>query len=131
MKTIGKTILALSLAASMSGGAFAEGLDPSGVWVAEKNSDYEVKLCGPQQDSLCVRLVGLRNKMDKPRNREYLNKTIINQAGPDGNNRWKGKMSVYGVTGDVWVTMRSNGALHVKLCAYIVICDEYDMNRVQ
>jgi hypothetical protein len=129
MKTISRTILALGLAMTMAGGALAQGLDPSGVWVAEKNSDYEVKMCGPDSDRLCVRLVGLRNKMDKPRNREYLNKTIIDGAKPDGTNRWKGKMSVYGHTGDVWVNMKSDGALHVKLCAYVVICDEYDMTR--
>jgi hypothetical protein len=131
MKVIGKTILALGLTAAMAGGSLAQDLDPTGVWVAEENSDYSVSWCGADNRSLCVQLVGLRGNMRKPRNLEYLNSTIIKGAKPAGANLWKGKMSVFGVTGDAIVTMRADNDLHVKLCAYIVICDEYEMTRVE
>lgn len=131
MKVFGRTILALGLTAAMGGVGFAADLDPTGVWVAEKNSDYSVSWCGADNRHLCVKLVALRGNMRKPHNLEYLNATIINGAKPDGDNKWKGKMEVFGQTGDAWVTMRDQANLHVKLCAYIVICDEYDMTRVQ
>ena len=131
MKVIGRAILALGLAAAMTGGSLAQGLDPTGVWVAEENSDYSVSWWGANNDQLCVKLVALRNNMRKPRNLEYLNSTIINGAKPSGANRWKGKMRVFGHTGDAVVTMRGENDLHVKLCAYIVICDEYNMTRVE
>lgn len=133
MKTIGKAILALGLAGMMTGGGIAQEqqLDPTGVWVAEKNSDYEVTWCGPNNDQLCVKLVALRKNMRKPHNLKYLNSTIINGAKPVGKNRWNGKMHVFGHTGDAMVTMRGENDLHVKLCAYVVICDEYNMTRVE
>ncbi len=131
MKVFGKAVLALALAAAMTGGSLAEGLDPTGVWVAEKNSDYAVSWCGKNNDELCVKLVGLRNNMRKPRNLEYLDKTIINGAKRSGANRWKGKMHVFGHSGDAVVTMRGDNDLHVKLCAYVVLCDEYNMTRVE
>ena len=115
----------------MAGASHAQDLDPTGVWVAEKNSDYSVSWCDADSRQLCVKLVALRGNMRKKHNLEYLNATIINGAKPSGENRWQGKMKVFGHTGDAFVTMRGENALHVKLCAYIVICDEYDMTRVE
>jgi len=102
MKGIGKSILALGLTVAMAGASHAQDLDPTGVWVAEKNSDYSVSWCDADSRQLCVKLVALRGNMRKKHNLEYLN-----------------------------ATMRGENALHVKLCAYIVICDEYDMTRVE
>ena len=131
MKTMLSVGLALAMSAVMAGTGLAQDLDPTGVWVAEKNSDYSVSWCGADNRSLCVDLVALRGNMRKKHNLEYLNKTIIKAAKPTGANKWQGKMAVFGHTGDAWVTMRGENDLHVKLCAYIVICDEYDMTRVE
>jgi uncharacterized protein (DUF2147 family) len=130
MKVLGKAIVALALAATMISGASAQALDPTGVWVAEKNSDYSVTRCGPNDASLCFELVALRRNMDNKRNRPYLNTLIIDRAKPNGENRWKGKMSLGGQTGDATIVLRGNNDLRVKVCAMIVVCEEYAMVRV-
>jgi hypothetical protein len=130
MKSIGKAILALVLAVGMSGASFAQSLDPTGVWVAGKNSDYAVSLCGAENKAICFQLVALRNNMDNKRNRPFLNTLIINQAKATGANRWKGKMSLGGQTGDATIQLRGDNDLRVKVCAMIVVCEEYALERV-
>ncbi|MGV3490036.1 MAG: hypothetical protein ACO1OG_01825 [Devosia sp.] len=120
----------LGLVASMVGGSYAQDLDPTGVWVAEKNSDYAVSFCGPSGKDLCFELVGLRKNMDNPRNRPYLNTLIINRAKPNGANRWKGKMTLGGQSGEANIVMRGANSLNVKVCAMLVVCAEYAMTRV-
>lgn len=130
MKLMGKAVLALVLAVGMSGASLAQSLDPTGVWVAERNSDYSVSLCGADNRALCLELVALRRGMDNKRNRPYLNTLIVDRAKPDGANRWKGKMSIGGQTGDANIVMRGDNDLRIKVCAMLVVCEEYELTRV-
>jgi hypothetical protein len=130
MKSVVRTIVALGLLAGMTVGGAAQGLDPTGVWRPDANSQYEFSFCGADNTRLCGRLVDLQGRMDKERNRQYLNKVILNGAKPNGQNRWRGSMSLFGVNGNATVTMRGSNDLLVKMCAYVVICEEYAMTRV-
>lgn len=130
MKSVVRTIVALGLLAGMTVGGAAQDLNPSGVWRPDRNSHYEFSFCGRDESRLCGRLVALAGNMDKPRNQQYLNQVILNEAKPVGKNRWKGGMRLFGVSGEATVTLRGSNDLLVKMCAYIVICEEYAMTRV-
>ena len=130
MKSVVRTIGAIGLLAGMGAGAAAQDLDPRGVWRPDQNSHYEFSFCGRDEARLCGRLVALAGNMDKPRNQQYLDKVILKEAKPNGQNRWRGPMSLFGVDGNATVTMRGSNDLRVRLCAYVVICEEYAMTRV-
>lgn len=130
MKSVVRTIVAIGLLAGMGGGAVAQDLDPRGVWRPDQNSHYEFSFCGKDEARLCGRLVALAGNMDKPRNQQYLDKVILKEARPVGKNRWKGGMQLFGVNGEATVTLRGSNDLLVKMCAYVVICQEYPMTRV-
>jgi len=131
MKLIAKSLMAAGLAMSMAGVSVAEDLDPTGLWVAEENSDYQITRCGDDNSQLCVKLAALRGKMRKERNLPYLDKIILQGAKPNGANRWKGKMTLFGHTGEATLVMTGADTLNVKMCAYVVVCDEFLLERIQ
>ncbi len=86
-------------------------------------------LCGDKGDRFCLTVVELRGKMRKPENLEYLGKTIVDQAKPAGKNVWKGKLDLFGVSGDATITLKNANTLHLKACAYVVVCKEITLTR--
>ena len=50
---------------------------------------------------------------------------------PSGAGRWKGKLSLFGQTGDATLTLKGTNTMNVKACAYIVVCREITLTRVQ
>lgn len=129
MNGISRVLLAFGLAVTMVAPAIAA--DPTGLWRPDKTSDYDVTLCGNDNTQLCIKVVKLAGAMDTPQNRPYLNQVIVNKAKPSGANRWKGKMNLFGQSGDATVTLRGENDLLIKVCAYIVVCREYPMTRAQ
>jgi hypothetical protein len=129
MKLFSRVALVLGMAATMTAPALA--LDPSGVWAPDHTSDYEVTMCGKDNAQLCIRVIALRGAMDTKQNRPYLNEIIVNKAKAVSGNRWKGPMHLFGQDGEATVTLRGDNDLLVKVCAYVVICREYAMTRVQ
>ena len=121
--------LALVMAAATIAPAVAQ--DAAGLWRPDMTSDYEVTMCGKDDAQLCIRVVALRDAMDTKKNRPYLNTTIVDKARPVGKNRWKGPMHMFGQSGDATITLRGENDLMVKVCAYIVVCREYPMKRVE
>ena len=70
-KKLAAAALALGLA---SAPALALAADPTGTWQADDGkSRYKITACGA--DSLCARLIWLRDKDDV--NRQYLNQVIV------------------------------------------------------
>ena len=100
-----------------------------GVWQPDENSDYTVSMCGPAGDRFCLTVTELRGRMRKPENLKYLGKTLINEAKQSGDNRWKGKIDFFGVSGDTTITLRNANTLHLKACAYVVVCKEITLTR--
>lgn len=131
MRSFLKAGLGLAMAAAMAAPSMAQGVDVTGLWRPDKSSDWDVTRCGDDGSKLCIKVVGLRDHMDSDKNRPYLNSMILDHAKPVGKNRWKGKLTLFGQTGDATVTLRSANDLNIKVCAYVVICKEYPMTRAQ
>lgn len=118
-------LTALSLAAPIA----AQDSTVVGVWQPDKDSDYTVSMCGDKGDRLCFTVTELRGGMRKPENLKYLGKNLLNEAKPSGKNSWKGKIDFFGISGDATVTLKSTNTLHLKACAYIVVCREITLAR--
>ena len=118
-------LTALSLAAPV----LAQNTTVVGVWQPDQNSDYTVSMCGKKGDRLCFTVTELRGGMRKPENLKYLGKNLLNEAKQSGRNTWKGKIDFFGVTGDATVTLKNADTLHLKACAYVVICREITLAR--
>jgi hypothetical protein len=131
MRSFLKAGLGLAMAAAMAAPSMAQAVDVTGLWRPDKSSDWDVTLCGDDSSRLCIRVVGLRDHMDTDKNRPYLNSLILDEAKSVGKNRWKGKLTLFGQTGDATVTLRGANDLNIKVCAYVVICKEYPMTRAQ
>ena len=131
MKRFTRAVLALAMGAAMAAPSLAQDIDVTGMWQPDKNSDYEMSLCGKDNTALCIKLVGLRGKMDSDKNRPYLNTLLVDGAKAIGKGRWKGKLSLFGQTGDATMTLLSANSMNVKACAYIVVCKEYAFSLAQ
>jgi uncharacterized protein (DUF2147 family) len=127
MNRIAKLFMAVLTALSMATPVWADD-SVVGVWMPDKNSDYTVSMCGAKGDRLCLTVTELRAGMRKPENLKYLGKTIF-QAKQSGKNTWKGKIDLFGITGDATATYKSANTLHLKACAYIVVCKEITLTR--
>jgi|EndMetStandDraft_6_1072998.scaffolds.fasta_scaffold118772_1 hypothetical protein len=124
-----KAGLGLLMAAAMATPSLAQSADVTGMWHPDKSSDWLASLCGDDNTQLCITVVGLRDHMDTDKNRPYLNKVILDHAKLNGKNRWKGKLHLFGQTGDAFIALRSANNLDVKVCIYVVLCKEYPMTR--
>jgi uncharacterized protein (DUF2147 family) len=131
MNTFWKAGLGLAMAAAMTAPSVAQAVDVTGMWRPDKNSDYEMSMCGKDNAQLCIKVVALRGNMDSDKNRPYLNTYLIDKAKPSGAGRWKGKLSLFGQTGDATLTLKGTNTMNVKACAYIVVCREITLTRVQ
>ena len=131
MKQLMRVALALAMSAAMVVPSLAETVDVTGLWRPDKYSDYQMSMCGDDNSRLCIKVVALRGKMDTPKNRPYLNTYLIDRAKPIGTGRWKGKLSVFGQTGDATLTLRNANTIHVKACTWLVICYEVELTRAQ
>lgn len=100
-----------------------------GVWVPDKDSEYTASLCGPKSDRFCLTVTELRGGMRKPEYLKYLGTDLINGAKQSGKNTWKGKIEYFGVSGEATVTLKNTNTLHLKACAYVVVCREISLKR--
>ena len=129
MNRFGRFTTAALVALSMATPAMAQDNPVVGVWQPDKDSDYTATMCGAKQDRFCLTVSELRGGMRKPENLKYLGKDLIKQARPSGKNSWKGKIDFFGITGDTTVTLKNAVTLHLKACAYVVVCREITLKR--
>jgi uncharacterized protein (DUF2147 family) len=129
MNRLVKFSMAALVALGMVAPALAQDRSVEGLWQPDKNSDYRASLCGKDNDRFCLTVMALRGKMRKPENLEYLGKNIVNEAKPAGKNTWKGKINLLGISGDATITLLSSDQLHLKACAYVVVCKEITLKR--
>jgi uncharacterized protein (DUF2147 family) len=131
LKTMLKALMAFTLGAAISGPAAAQDLQIAGTWqMKDGYSDYLVELCGPDSTNLCVKPVALRGKADNERNREHLNRYIVKNAKQIGANRWKGKLELWGQTADGTLVLRDSNYLTISGCFYLVVCNEFELKRI-
>ena len=126
-----KAGLALLVAASMMGPAVAQELTVEGVWQPDKSSDYEIRLCGKDDKQLCLKVLAIRDHMDKPQNRPYLGKDIIDKAKPAGKNRWRGNLNLFGQSADTTIILVSANVIELKGCLYFVACKSIKLTRAE
>lgn len=129
MNRLAKFISVALVALSMVGPAVAQDNPVVGVWQPDKDSDYTASMCGPNSDRFCLTVTELRGGMRKPENLKYLGKDLIRQAKKSGKNSWKGKIDFFGVNGDATVTLKNANTLHLKACAFVVVCKEITLKR--
>jgi len=129
MNRLVKFSAAALCALSMVAPATAQDNTFQGVWQPDKDSDYTASLCGANNDRFCLTVTELRGGMRKPENLKYLGKNLINQAKASGKNTWKGKIDFFGISGDATATLKDANTLHLKACAYIVVCKEITLKR--
>ena len=129
MNRLGKFSVAALVALFLTTPAMAQDNPVVGVWQPDKDSDYTASMCGPKGDRFCLTVTELRGGMRKPENLRYLGKNLINEARQSGKNSWKGKIDFFGVNGDTTVTLRNADTLHLKACAYVVVCREITLKR--
>lgn len=127
-----KILGALALVAGLSAPALAVDTSVVGVWQPDnKESDYQATLCGDDQQHLCLQLVALRAGADKPKNRPYLGKNIVEGAKPKGDSSWKGQLNLFGQTADATFTLKGPNVLEMSGCAYLVVCKTITLNRIK
>lgn len=124
--------LAAFLAVSMTVPTLAQDLSVEGVWQPkDKDSDYQVHMCGQDGKRLCLKVLAIRAHMDKPENRPYVGTDIIDQAKPSGQNRWKGKLNLFGQSADTTITLVGANQIDLSGCLYFVVCRSIKLTRVQ
>ena len=127
-----KVMGALALVAGLSAPAWAVDTSVVGTWQPDnKESDYQATLCGDDQQRLCLQLVALRAGADKPKNRPYLGKNIVEGAKPKGDKSWQGQLNLFGQTADATFTLKGPDVLEMSGCAYLVVCKTIKLNRIK
>lgn len=129
MNRFGKFSMAALVALTLATPALAQDNPVVGVWQPDGDSDYTASMCGPKQDRFCLTVSELRGGMRKPENLKYLGKNLVNEAKQASKNSWKGKIDFFGVSGDATVTLKNANTLHLKACAYVVVCKEITLKR--
>ena len=129
MNRLGKFSMAALTALCLAAPAIAADNPVVGVWQPDKDSDYTASMCGPKADRFCLTVTELRDGMRKPENLKYLGKDLIKEAKQSGKNTWKGKIDFFGISGDATATLQNANTLHLKACAYIVVCKEITLKR--
>ncbi len=89
---------------------------------ADRLEDYQVRLCGPNDSQLCVKLLALRGKAQSAKGNKLVGTDVVDHAKPAGSSTWKGKMTIDDKTADATLKLKRGVSLDVSACAYIVVC---------
>ncbi|MBK8086229.1 MAG: DUF2147 domain-containing protein [Devosia sp.] len=121
--------MALALGLAMTAPTLAEPGSVVGNWVVGKDSAYAGSFCGADGKAFCLTVTRLSGGMDTPKNRLYLGANIIDKAKPSGNQRWKGKLNLFGQTADTTISLKNENTLLLHGCVYVVICKDMELAR--
>jgi uncharacterized protein (DUF2147 family) len=103
-----------------------------GIWQPpDKLSDYEIRVCDDKTGAICLKVKALRGAAVKPKYTAYLGKDIVENATPAGKGSWKGKLHLFGQEADGTLTIKDANTLKLEGCAFVVICDDVVLTRVQ
>ncbi len=106
------------------------GLNPAGTWISEnRDSTYEVNLCGEDGVSLCARLSWIPERHRNARNVEFIGKWMVDEAPRVGPLKWKDKINMLGYEVDGTVDLVSINEVRVTACVFIVLCESAMLYR--
>ena len=104
---------------------------PDGVWELEtRDTRIQLNLCGSGQQ-LCGSLVWLKDTDYNERYMPLLNKPMMERVSQVSPTEWRGKMRVFGMSGQGTITQVSEDQLTLKGCVLIVACKTYQMYRFE
>ena len=129
MTTMLRTAMGLGVAALMAMAPAVSFADTVvGLYQTEDRlEDYQVRLCGPNDSQLCVKLLALRGHDQNKRSMKLIGTDIVDHAKPAGTNVWKGKITIDGKTADATLKLKRDVSLDVSGCAYIVVCADFNL----
>ena len=116
------------VAAGISVASAAE-LDPTGQWeLSTGESRYRISYCGDGQE-LCAKLTWLRDDARTHENLALLDRYIVRNARPGGENTWVGTMQYDGATYAATARLVSSDALELKSCSGM-LCRSFTLRRL-
>jgi hypothetical protein len=74
-----------------------------------------------------VRLLAARGSADAPQVHPYIGKLAVNNATPDGRNKWKGHIVIQGFSGDGTLTLNPGTNFVMHGCTMIVVCADFTL----
>lgn len=106
------------------------GLNPAGTWISEnRDSTYEINLCGDDGVSLCGRLTWIPEQHRNQHNVEFIGKWMVYEANRVGLVKWKEKLNVYGHEVDGTIDLVSMNEVRITACVMLVICESASLYR--
>ncbi len=123
--TVGAVVLLAAPAA-------AQAFNPIGVWEPDnRESRYEFRVCGAQNDRLCAQLIWIQEDKKDDRNTKYLGQDMFSNARRTGENSWSGTVKLEGFNIGGKVVQTGPDTMTLNACALFVICEEIRLHRVQ
>ena len=102
---------------------------PAGIWELEtRDTRFALELCG-DGTQLCGKLAWLSDADYNKQYLPYLDKPMASGLRPDGPNRWKGELHLFGHRMSGTLTQRSADQMTLQGCAFLVVCKSYEMFR--
>jgi uncharacterized protein (DUF2147 family) len=109
--------------------AVANAASPVGKWMSGTGeSSYEVTLCG-DGTQLCAKLVWLREDTRSKETLPYLNTFLVEKAKQVDDNRWKGKVHIFGQTLNGTITLARADRIDLEGCLF-VFCKSFELKRI-
>ena len=128
MRTVLKTISALSAATLIGLSPVAALADPLGVYqTTDRNMDFGLDTCGADNKHLCVTLLAARGTAVTHLTAPYIGKLVVDTATPAGKNVWKGSMSAQGYTGSGTLRLNPGTNFVMHGCTFVVICSDFTL----
>ncbi|HEX4297879.1 MAG TPA: hypothetical protein VHZ56_07635 [Devosia sp.] len=130
MKKLLRATLAIGAAGLMAAGplgALAADNALGMYQTTDRKMDYQLALCGTTAKNLCVTLVAARGSALTAKTKPFVGKYVVDQAKPDGSNKWKGAMHVAGYTVNGTLTLNPGKSFVMHGCAYVVVCQDFTL----
>ncbi len=131
MKTIAKTMLAAAVIAAWAGPSVAATIhSPAGVWITNGGeSTYELTLCG-DGDDLCARMIWTNDSTLGRKLRRYVGEHMLVTAPRVATQKWRGAITIQGVTVNGSVEILDADNIHVRGCSGM-LCQGVELIRVK
>lgn len=130
MKTIAR-MLPAAVAAALFGPAMAATIhSPAGVWITNGGeSKYELTLCG-DGDDLCAKMIWANDSTLGRKLKRYVGEHMLVTAPRVATQKWRGDITIQGVTVNGSVEILDADNIHVRGCSGL-LCQGVELLRVK
>jgi len=90
----------------------------------ERDVDFELFLCGPDETLMCIYAREARGKARNQRVLPMLGTYIVQNAKPNGTNKWRGAVHYLGHSMVGGMTLWPGDRVTMSGCAYVFFCDD-------